>query len=92
MTKLKEIYGQAGKVGWELEAWFRLRRAAQNSADASITAALIEDIGQSEVMGSDPADDTPGFTAVLWKNGEPIIDHTSRDRESAERLFESWLE
>lgn len=90
MQKLKEVYGNAGKVGWELEAWFHLDRSAV-SEDRHFTAMLIEDLGQSTVVPSDPAWDTPGFTAVLFKDGLEVAHHTGPDRETAERLFESWL-
>jgi|688.fasta_scaffold2411242_1 hypothetical protein len=90
MQKLKEVFDKAGKTGWELEAWFRLDRSAV-SEDNNFAAMLIEDLGQSKVMKSNPAWDTPGFTAVLFKNGHEVEHHTGPDRETAELLFESWI-
>lgn len=84
--KFVEVFDAVGpcgpRIGWEMEACYRLLRAAENSE------------GQMVLVSNDGmfADRVETFEVGIWINS--TAEHTSHEgltREEAERIFESYL-
>jgi hypothetical protein len=83
MEKFIEVFGNARKVGWEMEACYELERAAESSEGQMV---LVSNNGMFD-------DDVETFEVGISMNATgDFKNHEGLTKEEATKIFESYLE
>ena len=83
MEKFIEVFGNAGKVGWEMEACYELERAAENAEGQMV---LVSNNG----MFDDAAEGTFEVGISMNATGD-FKNHEGLTKDEATKIFESYL-
>ncbi len=83
MKKFKEVFGMANKVGWEMEACYKLERAAENEEGQVV---LVFNNGMFD-------NDVETFEVGISMDATgDFKNHEGLTKEEATKIFESYLE
>ena len=82
MEKFNEVFGNARKVGWEMEACYELERAAESSEGQMV---LVSNNGMFD-------DDVETFEVGISMNATgDFKNHEGLTKDEAIKIFESYL-